>query len=474
MIYSFRKTKIIATLGPSSSTYSSIKELALAGVNVFRLNFSHGSHESHKKNASIIRTVERELDSSIAIMLDLQGPKFRIGVFENGQITLRAGSKFFLDMKNEFGNQKRVTLPHPEIFNYLSKGGEVLLDDGKIKLYVINNDGNVIETKVIVGGVLSNKKGFNIPNILLPIKSLTDKDINDIKIAESLEANYIAVSFVQTVDDISYARQFIDKNIGIVAKIEKPKAIENLEEIIKESDAIMVARGDLGVEIPVEMVPSMQRKIVNKCRNFKKPVIVATQMLESMIENPVPTRAEVSDIATAVYQGVDAIMLSAESASGKFPVEAVNIMRKVIEKTEADDDYQRMICSSEHSFNLDLIPSIMQHRLIKFVAAFTESGRTAMDIAKYRLSPYIIALTPNPKTVRKMCLVWGVYGLLIEDLYSFSQMIQVVQTRIPTFCKLEKGSEVAIVAGIPFRKSGATNVLHVCEITENLKPIDES
>lgn len=474
MIYPFRKTKIIATSGPSSSTYSSIKSLAQAGVNVFRLNFSHGTHESHKKNASIIRTIEQELDNPIAILLDLQGPKFRIGVFEDGQITLRAGSKFFLDMKNEFGNHKRVTLPHPEIFDCLSEGVEVLLDDGKIKLAVMSNDGNVIETKVIVGGHLSNKKGFNIPNVLLPIKSLTDKDIRDIKIADSIGADYIAVSFVQTVDDILRARQFINENIGIVAKIEKPKAIENLEEIIKESDAVMVARGDLGVEMPVEMVPSIQRKVVNKCRELKKPVIVATQMLESMIQNPVPTRAEVSDIATAVYQGVDAIMLSAESANGNFPVEAVTVMRKVIENTEADEDYQSVVCAHEHSFNLDLIPPIMQHKPIKFVAAFTESGRTATDVAKYRLNPYIVALTPSSRTVRKMCLVWGIYGLLIEDLYSFSQMVQVIQTRIPGFCHLEKGSEVAVIAGIPFRRSGATNVLHVCEITEGLEPIEES
>lgn len=474
MIHSFRKTKIIATLGPASSTYSVIKELAETGVNVFRLNFSHGTHEAHKKNASIIRNIEQELGVPLAIMLDLQGPKFRIGVFEDGQVTLRNGAKFFLDMKNEFGTHKRVTLPHPEIFDSLSEGVDILLDDGKIKLQVIDNTGDVIETKVLVGGVLSNKKGFNIPGVLLPVNSLTEKDIRDIRVAEAIEADYIAVSFVQTADDIIYARKFVKNHTHLIAKIEKPKAVENLEQIVKEADAVMVARGDLGVEMPIEKIPSIQRQIISICRELNKPVIVATQMLESMTQNSIPTRAEVSDIAAAVYQGADAVMLSAESANGSFPKESVNIMRKVIENTEKDIHFQDII----QAYNLsckpcsDLIPPIMQNDSVKFIAAFTESGRTAIDVASYRSKPYIVALTPNFKTVRKMCLVWGTYGLLIEDLYSFSQMIQVIQTRLLEFCGLQNGDQVAVVAGVPFRKSGTTNLCHICKIAETSKNIN--
>lgn len=474
MLYPFRKTKIVATLGPASCTYSSIKGLAEAGVDVFRLNFSHGTYETHRKNASIVRSIEQETGRPIAIMLDLQGPKLRIGVFEDGQVNLRTDAKFVLDMKNGFGNQKRVTLPHPEIFDSLSEGSEILLDDGKIKLRVMSNNGNTIETRVLVGGVLSNKKGFNVPNILLPINSLTDKDIKDIKNVELIGADYVAISFVQTAKDIIYARQFVNDEVGLIAKIEKPQAVENLDQIVGESDAVMVARGDLGVEIPLEMVPFIQRKIVSKCRQFKKPVIIATQMLESMTKSLTPTRAEVSDIATAVYQGADAVMLSAESASGNFPKESVTVMRRVIENTEMDDRYEDIVRAydDESSTCSNLIPHIMKDQTIKFIAAFTESGRTAKDVASYRANFSIIALTPNVKTTRKMCLVWGGYALLIEDIYSFSQMVQVIQACIPNFCELCNGDKIAVVAGVPFRKSGSTNIFHICEISDNLNESD--
>ncbi len=455
---SFRKTKIVATLGPASSSHSVIKGLFEAGVNVFRLNFSHGTHETHKKNTYIIRKIEQEFDETVGIIMDLQGPKIRLGSFEDGQVILRNGSKFILDLQKDFGTSKRVTLPHPEIFQALSEGTQILLDDGKIELQVMANNGQSIETKVISGGMLSNKKGVNIPNVLLPIDSLTEKDINDINIARDIGADYIAVSFVQKSEDITYARKLLNNDIKIIAKIEKPKAIENLDSIIKATDAVMVARGDLGVEMPMEVVPSLQKMIVKKCIESKKPVIVATQMLESMIQNPIPTRAEVSDIANAVYQGADAVMLSAESASGQYPIESVKVMNKVISHTE-----KNLLASDERS---DTLCNIMQCDGIKFIAAFTESGRTVLDITKQRLNSCVIALTPNLKTAREMCLVWGTYSSLIEDIYSFSQMVQVVQKHIPEICGVLPNENVVIVAGVPFRKSGKTNILHICQIQE--------
>lgn len=475
MLHATRKTKIIATIGPSSSDSSIIRGLYDAGVNMFRLNFSHGNHETHRRNAHIIRNIEQDVDRPIAIMMDLQGPKIRIGVFEDGQITLKNGSKFILDMETEFGNLKRVTLPHPEIFSSLKEGAELLLDDGKLKLQVINNNGTRIETKVITGGVLSNKKGLNIPNILLPISALTEKDKNDLKIVEEIGADYIAVSFVQQADDINYARKFITSDVKIIAKIEKPKAIENLDSIIEAADAVMVARGDLGVEMPLEMVPGTQKLIVTRCRYYKKPVIVATQMLESMIQSPVPTRAEVSDIACAVDQNADAVMLSAESASGKHPIEAVKIMDRVIRRVEFEADEKDRNHERQCTSHLDdSIDSAITHALcsassvshIKLIAVFTESGRTAVNVSNGRPRATIISLTPNIKTARRMCLVWGVHSLVIEDLYSFSQMDQIVQAKIANFCNVEKTEHVAVVAGIPFRQSGFTNILHICEISK--------
>ncbi|MDR2074684.1 MAG: pyruvate kinase [Holosporales bacterium] len=470
---SFKKTKIVATLGPASSTTSVIRDLYNAGVNVFRLNFSHGNHETHKKNASIIRSIEQESSRYVAIMMDLQGPKIRIGVFEDGQISLRNGSKFTLDNNSDFGNSMRVTLPHPEIFRFIEAGAEILLDDGKIKLLVTDNNGDRIETKVITGGILSNKKGVNFPNVLLPIEVLTEKDKKDIRLAEIIGVDYVAVSFIQKQEDIQHVRKFLDNEMKIIAKIEKPEAVQNLDSIVEEADAIMIARGDLGVEMPVEMIPCIQRKIVEKCRQSKKPVIVATQMMESMIQNPVPTRAEVSDVATAVYQGADAVMLSAESASGKFPVETVKIMSDVIIHTENDiDTFQRQQQDKTENHSVDHAITIALNRAVKIsgiktIVAFTESGRTSMDVSQSRPNANIIALTPNIRTAREMCLVWGTQAMLIEDLYSFTQMTQVVQTRISEFCKVENNDKVIIVAGVPFRRSGRTNILHICEIEKD-------
>jgi pyruvate kinase len=476
-----RKTKIVATLGPTSSYRSIIAELCEAGVDVFRLNFSHGSYETHRSNASSIRFIEQKLNRPLAIMMDLQGPKIRIGVFEEGQVVLKSGAKFTLDVNNEFGNSKRVTLPHPEIFGALKEGIELLLDDGKIKLLVTNQRGHSIETKVLVGGILSNKKGVNIPGVALPISALTEKDKKDLMLVDEIGIDYVAISFVQSADDVKRARDLVDPEVKIISKIEKPKAVENIDSIIEESDAIMIARGDLGVEMPIETVPRIQKSIVKICRTKKKPVIIATQMLESMINNPVPTRAEVSDIAWTVYQGVDAVMLSAESASGKFPVESVVVMNNVIKKTEEDVESRsphipeaiktlRNTVSHE-SRKDDMIATSVNLAAnmcgIKLIAAFTETGKTAINVSYGRPNASIIAMTPNVRTARRMNLVWGTRAILIEDLYNFSQMIQVVRDKLSDFSLDAKSRLAVVVAGIPFRESGMTNIIHICELLSN-------
>ncbi|MDR0942174.1 MAG: pyruvate kinase [Holosporales bacterium] len=332
-----RKTKIVATLGPSSSSEEMIRKLAVAGVDVFRLNFSHGNYETHKNNANLIRRTENSLDKKLKIMMDLQGPKIRIGAFEDKSVSLKTGAKFILDITQRPGDSTRVSLPHPEIFSSLRPGTELLLDDGKLKLEVCSNNGSVMETKVIVGGVLSSNKGVNIPNAALPISSLTDKDKNDITTIKEIDADWLAVSFIQTAEDIKQARKFVgDNNISILAKIEKPSAVENIDSIIEAADIIMAARGDLGVELPYESIPGIQNMIVSKAKFYKKPVVVATHMLESMTRCPVPTRAEVSDVAYAVAQGADAVMLSAETASGLYPEQAVQAMNKIVVRAEKD------------------------------------------------------------------------------------------------------------------------------------------
>ncbi len=461
-----RKTKIIATLGPASQSIDMIRKLCVAGADVFRLNFSHGDHELHKKNALAIRAVEQELEKPIAIMMDLQGPKIRIGVFEEGVASLKTGAKFILDLEKEFGNSRRVSLPHPEIFNSLKSGTELLIDDGKIMLRVLDNDGTRIETEVINGGIISNKKGVNVPNAILPITALTEKDKKDVAIINDIGADWLAVSFVQTAEDILYARSFVDDSVSIIAKIEKPSAVQNIDSILEVSDAIMVARGDLGVEIPFETVPGVQRHLINRAKAMRKPVVIATQMLESMTKCYVPTRAEVSDVASAVRNGVDAIMLSAESASGEYPEESVKVMAKIATQAEMESAAEKYISSDKtgQTSMARAVYEVVKEDEIKYIAAFTEHGRTAINASNARPSATIIALTPNTQTLRKLCLVWGVRAVSVEEIYSFAQMVQIVQRRLCKYCKLEEREKVAIIAGVPFRISGTTNLLHICEV----------
>ncbi len=458
-----RKTKIVATLGPASSSREMIRKLAIAGADVFRLNFSHGTHDTHRQNALIIREIEQEIGKPLGIMMDLQGPKIRIGVFENGSVSLKRGTKFVLDMEKEFGNSKRVTLPHPEIFDALKEGTELLLDDGKIRLRIESNDGNKIITEVIDGGILSNKKGVNIPNAILPISALTEKDKNDVAIAGEIDADWVAISFVQTAEDVIYARKFVNAGVGILAKIEKPSAIEGIDAILSVADAIMVARGDLGVEMPCEAVPSLQKMLIDKARKHKKPVVVATQMLESMTSCHVPTRAEVSDVACAVAEGADAVGLSAESASGSFPEEAVKTMAKVALRAEADG------LNFNQSFdNISTFATVVKNAVIndeiKFVVVFTETGRSAIDISNGRPGLPVIALTPNVKTQHKLSLLWGIRAFLIDELFNFSQMIDVSKDVICKNFDVTDGAKVAIIAGSPFRTPENTNVMYIHDI----------
>ena len=456
-----RYMKIVATLGPASSSEDMIRKLVLAGADVFRLNFSHGTHEEHIKTATTIRKIEKEIGKPIAIMMDLQGPKIRIGVFEDGCVTLKSGEKFLLDTKQEFGNSRRVQLPHPEIFPALIAGTELLLDDGKIRLLVEENDGDTLVTKVINGGVLSNKKGVNIPNTILPISALTEKDKNDVAIAGKIDADWVAISFVQTANDIDYARKLVSPEVGILAKIEKPSAVKDIDAILDVSDAIMVARGDLGVEMPFEAVPGIQKMLINKARQHRKPVIVATQMLESMISCHVPTRAEVSDVACATAEGADAVMLSAESASGNFPEDAVKTMAKVTMKAEADSlDFFDYNFENVTTF-ATAVKNAVQNDEVKFIVAFTETGKCAIDISNARPEAPIIALTPNTKTQHKLALVNGVQSFLIDEVFTFEQVIEIANNIIINNFNAQNASKIAIIAGMPFRTSGTTNLFYI-------------
>jgi pyruvate kinase len=395
--------------------------------------------------------------------MDLQGPKLRIGRFDDGKVTLMAGSKFLLDLNPDVGSQIRVKLPHPEIFNAISSGTHIFLDDGKIKLKVLKNDGHTIETDVIEGGVLSNRKGVNVPDVVLPISALTEKDKTDIEVLHDITADWVAISFVQSAEDILYAKSFINADVGIIAKIEKPVAVEKLDAILEVSDAVMVARGDLGIELPFESIPAIQTRIIQRARYHSKPVIVATQMLESMVGCHIPTRAEVTDVAFAVGCKADAVMLSAETASGDHPIDAVRIMASIAQRAE-NDGLSFLEVSNNLTAMSRAVKAAVEREGISSVVAFTETGRTAIEISNSRVNARIIALTPNLQTMRRLSLVWGVTSLMIDEIFSFSQMRQVVQDVLIQHFGGVEGDRVALVAGIPFRASGETNVLHIFEI----------
>ncbi|GAB4187489.1 MAG: pyruvate kinase [Thalassobaculales bacterium] len=466
-----RATKILATLGPASSTHEQIRALFAAGADAFRLNFSHGTHEDHARRYATIRDIERETGRPIGVLMDLQGPKLRIGTFAEPKVTLYQGRPFRLDRLAEPGDDRRVNLPHPEIYAAVQPGMALLLDDGKIRLKVLKVGEEAIETEVMAGGTLSARKGVNLPGAILPLSPLTEKDRRDLSFGLELGVDWVALSFVQRPEDIAEARKLVQGRAAVLAKLEKPSAIEHLDQIVEQSDGIMVARGDLGVEMPTEDVPSLQKQIVRRCRREGKPVVVATQMLESMIASPTPTRAEASDVATAVYDGADAVMLSAESASGQYPVEAVSIMSRIVERTERDSLY-RAIMDADHAppqaTAQDAITAaaraVAETISAAAIVTYTTSGSTTLRCARERPTVPILSLTSKLETARRLALVWGSHSVKVRDCRSFAEMVRTAQTAARHEKFARDGDRLVITAGVPFGTPGATNVLRIARV----------
>ena len=469
-----RNANIIATLGPSSSSPEMIRALFETGVDMFRLNFSHGSHDDHRERFRIIREVEREVGRPVGILMDLQGPKLRVGKFTNGPVELVRDARFRLDLDPAAGDASRVTLPHPEIFAALAAGTPLLLDDGKIRLSVEACGPDFAETRVVVGGRLSEHKGINVPSVILPMSPFTARDRRDLAFGLDMGADWVALSFVQRPEDIDEARALIGDRALVMAKMEKPAAIHNLDAIVARADGIMVARGDLGVEMPPEQVPVMQRRIVRACHREGKPVVVATQMLESMTSAPVPTRAEASDVATAVYEGADAVMLSAESASGQYPREAVAMMESIIRGVEADPHY-RVLADAQHeearTTHADAICRALRHvaRQIsaKATVTYTSSGFTSIRAARERPVAPILSITPSVATARRLAPVWGVHSVVIAgEIESEAAMTQVACETALAERFAAPGDSIVVTAGIPFGVAGTTNLLRIVALPQ--------
>ncbi len=469
-----RNAKIVATLGPASSTEQIIRDLFVAGVDMFRLNFSHGSHDEHKARFDTVRRIGREFNRPIGILGDLQGPKLRVGKFAQGAITLEPDARFRLDLDTADGDQRRVNLPHPEIFAALVEGATLLLDDGKLELRVEEFGKDFAMTRVVVGGRLSDRKGVNVPSVLLPISPLTEKDRRDLQYALELGVDWIALSFVQRPEDIFEARAIIGDRALVMTKLEKPQAIDRLDEIVRASDSVMVARGDLGVEMPPERVPILQRAIVRACRREGKPVIVATQMLESMTASPVPTRAEASDVASAVFQGVDAVMLSAESAAGKYPVEAVTMMDRIIAQVEADPHYRALLEANHEEARSTVADAVCAalrttaHIVsAKATITCTSSGSSALRAARERPEAPILSLTPSARTASRLSVVWGVHSLQTSEIPDVTTMTDLACRAALHEGFAAVGDYVVIAAGVPFGHAGTTNILRIAKVGPN-------
>jgi pyruvate kinase len=470
-----RNAKIVATLGPASSSEEVIRNLFVAGVDMFRLNFSHGTHAEHKQRFDTVRRISEEFNRPIGILGDLQGPKLRVGKFGvAGGITLEPGATFRLDLNPADGDQQRVNLPHPEIFAAMVKGATLLLDDGKLALQVEDFGPDFATTRVVVGGRLTDRKGVNVPTVLLPISPLTEKDRRDLDYALELGVDWIALSFVQRPEDIFEARAIIGDRALIMTKLEKPAAIDRLDEIVRASDSVMVARGDLGVEMPPERVPILQRAIVRACRREGKPVIVATQMLESMTTTPVPTRAEASDVASAVFQGVDAVMLSAESAAGKYPVEAVTMMDRIIGQVESDPHYRALLEANHEearSTVADAVCAALRQTAhivsAKATITYTSSGASALRAARERPEAPILSLTPSARTACRLSVVWGVHSLHSTEAPDVNTMTDLACRAALQEGFAAAGDYVVIAAGVPFGHSGTTNLLRIAKVGPN-------
>ena len=468
-----RNVKIVATLGPSSSTYEIIRDLHLAGADVFRLNMSHGEHAEIETRHRLIRQVEQEFNSPIGILADLQGPKLRVGVFGDGPVELEDEASFRLDLDKAAGNLERVQLPHPEIFAALKAGAHLLINDGKIKLRVDGCGPDFAQCIVVAGGTISDRKGVNVPDVVLPLAALSEKDKTDLEFVCSLGVDWLALSFVQRPQDLMEARELTKGRAAILSKIEKPSAVEQFEEILNASDGIMVARGDLGVELPVQNVPPIQKRLVLRCREVAKPVIVATQMLESMIESPMPTRAEVSDVANAIYEGADAIMLSAESAAGFFPIDAVSTMNNVAVEVENDPTYTDMIEATRTANRSTIAEGIVaaareiaETTQIKSICCFTESGMTALLTARERPRVPILAMTSVMPTARRLALSWGTNCVMTGPKNRFKEAVVSAVRAALAQGYASADDQLVIMAGVPFNVPGTTNILRVAPCDE--------
>jgi pyruvate kinase len=471
-VSTFRRTKIVATLGPASSSPERIRELMQAGVDVFRVNFSHGTADVHRTNVQRVREAAGELGRNVGVLQDLQGPKIRVGKFADGQVTLDPGEPFSLTCEDDsLGDATRVGVTYKGLCRDVKPGDALLLDDGRLALKVTGIERTTVHTEVTLGGVLSDSKGINLPDADLSIPALTDKDVEDLKFGTELGVDWVAMSFVRSRDDLLLARHYLARegsSAKLMAKIEKPGAVERFPEILREVDGIMVARGDLGVEMPPERVPQIQKRLIRACLEAGKPVVTATQMLESMIHSPTPTRAEASDVANAIYDGTDAVMLSAETAIGDYPVEAVRMMDRIARTVEADERY--ITDMHEHvpvpddttSDAVSMGVSNMAHTLrAQLIVSFTSSGSTAIRVARNRPAAPILAITPSPVALLQLSLVWGVLPYLSADIADSDEMVQVATDAIRDRGLLEPGGRFVITAGVPFGMRGTTNMIRV-------------
>lgn len=475
-----RRVKIVATLGPASYAPEMIAKLFEAGVDVFRINMSHSSFDLAKKLHAAVRNCEATFGRPIGILADLQGPKFRVGEIGGGSAVLNEGATFRFDTTESAGSAERVFLPHPQIFEAVEPGHTLLLDDGKIRMTVVEKSALRIDATVLVGGTISSRKGISLPDTVLPIGPLTDKDRKDLDYVLRLGVDWVALSFVQRGEDMRLARQIVGQGAALMAKIEKPAAITDLDAIVAASDGLMVARGDLGVEMPVERVPGLQKQIVSKARAAGKPVVVATQMLESMITSPVPTRAEVSDVATAVFDGADAIMLSAESAVGKYPIEAIRMMDRIATEVQSDPNYNAIVHATRtppQETAADAIAAaahtVADTLKLAGIICYTATGSTALRVARERPGLPVIGLSPVVATGRKLAMAWGVHCVLTSDPENQAAMVRKA-CRIAFdegFAKAGEG--VIIVAGVPLGSPGTTNMIRIAHLDDQGNPVAE-
>ncbi|MEQ9309931.1 MAG: pyruvate kinase [Balneolaceae bacterium] len=476
MITPLRRTKIVCTIGPSCNTQEGITNLFLHGMNVARINFSHGTHQIHEQAIKYIRKTAKENDYSIAVLMDLQGPKIRVGQMKDGEQLLTEGNKITITGEEVEGTSTVIPIDYKNLVNEAEVGNKILLDDGLLEFKITEKKGKVLEAVVIVGGILKSRKGVNLPNVKISIPALTEKDIKDLEFGLSQNVDFVALSFVRSAKEVLDLKQRIAKSkceAGVIAKIEKPEALDNIDEIIEAADGIMVARGDLGIEIPTEEVPFVQKMIIEKCRAHGKPVITATQMLDSMINNPRPTRAESSDVANAVLDGTDAVMLSGETAAGKYPMEAVNVMDRICRKIEERrlQLYNSLEYKKPNLKEKQIIESIAFSCIsmadnveAKVISTITHSGNTARRIAKFRPKMPIFAFTESQKVRRQLNLVWGVQSVRLNELFDTDQSVKIMEYYLEDRGMVKKGDRIIIATGMPIAKRGRTNMIKVSTI----------